>query len=64
MDINKLMPNDVKIIDIENSTWNCDKCLFFKEKECECMAVKRLLFGQALHDDCDDCKRPFVLKCK
>ena len=56
-----LMPSEVQIIDIEGS-WNCDKCLFFKEKDCECRAVKRLLFGQALREDCEDGKRPFVLK--
>ena len=59
-----IMPKDVKIIDIKNSDWKCDKCLFFKPKECECIAYKRLLFGEVLKDDCDDCKRPFVLKIK
>jgi hypothetical protein len=62
MDIDKIKAEDVKIIDIENSNWNCDKCIFFKPKEFECRAVKRLLFGQILMDDCDDCKRPFVLR--
>lgn len=62
MNMDELNPEMIEIIDIEDSAWNCDKCLFFKHKECECMAVKRLLFGQILNDDCDDCKRPFVFK--
>lgn len=62
MDLKNVMPKDVKIIDIENSDWNCDKCIFFKPNECECNATKRLLFGQSLNDDCNDCERPFVLK--
>jgi hypothetical protein len=70
MNLKDVMPKDVEIIDIENSSWNCDKCIswncdkciFFKPKEVECNAVKRLLFGQALNDDCNDCERPFILK--
>ena len=61
-EIHNLKPNDVEIINIKDSTWNCDKCIFFKEAECECRGIKRLLFASVLGDDCDDCKRPFVLK--
>ena len=64
MKIDELRPKDVEIIDIENSNWNCDKCIFFKEEICECMAAKRFLFAQVLRDDCNDCKRPFVLKSR
>jgi hypothetical protein len=62
MDLKNVMPKDVEIIDILDSDWNCDKCLFFNHEKCECNATKRLLFGQALADDCDDCERPFILK--
>ena len=62
MELKDIRPNDVEIIDVKGSSWNCDKCLFFKPTECECIAVNRLLFSQALKDDCDDCKRPFVMK--
>lgn len=62
IDVNKIMLEDVEIIDIDGSHWNCDKCIFFKPEDCECMATKRFLFSQALGDDCNDCKRPFVLR--
>jgi len=62
MKLKDIKPENIKIIDVKNSTWNCDKCILFKPDICECNAVKRLLFSQILGDDCDDCKRPFVLK--
>lgn len=62
METKHLKPENVKIINIEGSSWNCDKCLFFKEKDLKCSAAKRLLFGQALREDCEDGERPFVLK--
>ena len=61
MDIANLKPKMVKIDHTQNSEWNCDKCLFFIPDKCECRAVKRLLFGEALKDNCDDGKNPFVL---
>ena len=57
----EVKPEDVKIDYSVENQWNCDKCIFFKAEECECRSVKRLLFGQALGDDCSDCKYPFVL---
>jgi hypothetical protein len=58
----RIMPEQVEIIDIPNSTWNCDKCIFFNAEKFECISFKRLLFSEALRDNCNDCTRPFVLK--
>jgi hypothetical protein len=57
-----IKPSYVEIIDILDSAWNCERCIFFKPDKCECDSTKRFLYGQALRDDCDDCRRPFILK--
>ena len=61
-DLTNIKPEDLTTIKVEGSKWNCDKCVFFNDKECSCLAHKRLLYGQAIGDDCLDCEFPFVFK--
>ena len=60
MKIQDIMPKDVRIDYKAEGEWNCDKCVLFKEEECECHATKRFLLSQVV-GDCEDCKFPFVL---
>ena len=61
-DLTSIKLEDLTTIKVEGSKWNCDKCVFFNKNECSCLAHKRLLYGQAIGDDCFDCEFPFVFK--
>lgn len=62
MELENIKPQDIETIKINDSEWNCDKCIFFIESNCTCMAHKRFLFADTIGQDCDDGKYPFVLK--
>lgn len=42
--------------------WNCNRCILFDKKICECNSEYRYMLGNTKGFDCENCKYPFILK--